>query len=163
MQKGLTGEWIVVGPLFAKRHKLFGVYGWLAVLAFSLAVGPVVDALLFFAVGDEAAGTPLPVLAITTCVLLALNWFPLYLLHKRRPSFPAWVAWIQAFVLLVNVAVLDIVGAGRCTLVIGYVLLSKRVNVTYKHRVRRDDLQWIIAERQLASARFVPARELARQ
>lgn len=163
VQKGLTGEWVFVGPRIAKRHKLYGVYGWLVYFAFSLGIGPFIEAMDILRGYDDTSAKSIGELVFTFVFICALCWVPLYLLHKRKQSFPSVVVSIFLVVLIACVAIPDFLAAGQSALLIGYVLLSKRVNVTYKHRVRRVDLQWIISSKQLAAAHIVPASASAEQ
>ena len=160
----MTGQrnWVQLSPADAKRHPLYGLEGWLVVW---LAYLIVTIALTILSIADPAQRLRLDqhyhqhaslVMSLHVIILIALiATFVLGVLRDRR--FPAVaVATLSADIALnivlatylylmgsQAVRVFAIVSILLSTavrgLMIGYIVLSRRINVTYLGRIRATE------------------------
>ncbi len=160
----MTGQrnWVRLSPEEAKRHPLYGIEGWLVVW---LAYLIVTIALTVLSVADPEQRLRLDqhyhqharlVMSLNAAILVALvATFVLGVLRHRR--FPAVaVATLSADITLNVVLAIYLVAMGSQAvrifaitsillstavraLMIGYILRSRRVNVTYLGRIRATD------------------------
>ncbi|NVK17121.1 MAG: hypothetical protein HWE30_00345 [Methylocystaceae bacterium] len=141
---GITGEWIELDEQYAKKHPLYGIYGWLAYFASALFVGPLLE-IVSISYNDKELANNWLLFSIVFVLMALFAWVPLWLLIKKSRHFPA-VYVITSSILLLFSLVPPIDGStfiaiGWIVLWLGYVLFSERVNVTMKHRVRRSYLE----------------------
>jgi hypothetical protein len=144
--------WIQLPLADAARHRLFGVKGWLVVLAVFVALGllmGLVELVDFWATTDHG-GLAAWIMAVLRSVMVLWVALVLGLLLGRSRAFPTnFVAYTMvnviylglfglAFAHVTHGAVFAGVAAAIALnlLAIAYVLRSRRVNVTYRHRVR---------------------------
>lgn len=144
--------WVQLSRAQAEQHKLFGVRGWLVVVAVFVAIGlamGVVELIDFWATTDHG-GLSAWIMAVLRSVMMVWAAAVLALLLARRRAFPAAFAAYT----MVNVIYLGLFGLAFAhvthgavfigvaaaiplhLLAIAYVLRSRRVNVTFCHRVR---------------------------
>lgn len=156
LKRGLTGEWVQLSETQAKQHPLYGVEGWLVPVCFLLFFSPFAVFYHF----DDPVGLNLVVII----VFIVMFWLPLALLIIKSRFFQGvtmtlflvfLVLFAVGFSLSESFQTGDLFEAGKLALLIGYVALSERVNVTFKHRVRRRSLGKIWNEERIKSAKFV--------
>jgi len=161
VQKGLTGEWIVIPEKYAKRYKYYGANGLVAWLAFILVAGPIFELIAAFGgyhpdISLEGI-TDVGILLATFAVAAGLSWWLgwAFWKEKRKAAFYG----ITYFVILgiLSLLALDFIGIGKSALITSYLLLSLRVNATYRHRIRRRDLEYTIPLKKLENAKFISA------
>jgi hypothetical protein len=170
VDKGVSGEWICLSEKFASNHPLYGVGGWLSYLYFVLIVNSlavVISPLLI--IDSYSLEVMLEVVLSFEFILPGVAFLvPLYLLYKRSKKFPVWHISIWLIISVVNGA--DILqsifisntpippeaalGLGQSGLLTFYTLLSKRVNVTFKHRVRRNELHLVMSRKKIDALKF---------
>lgn len=137
--------WKEVSPEEAARHRLYGFSGWLiAYYALGVATFLVWVGFSVYAYGMGTESDPLPGLVRATLALLpllqAMFIVPFLVLaplrHHGMPSVVTVCLWFGVAVTLVHAPTFDaathVIWAAIFTL---YLLRSKRVNVTYLHRV----------------------------
>lgn len=154
--KGLTGEWVQLNEKQARRHPLYGIFGWLAWLAFGFAVRPILGAIELAReldvfsnpqtlISDPSIGIKFGISIVIVCIL---DWVPLRLLIKKSARFQSITTILYLFVFSIIFIQLIVSGSdtiegfhilllGQILLFIGYIAFSERVNVTMKHRARR--------------------------
>jgi hypothetical protein len=138
-------DWIALTREQAEAHSLYGVEGWLRAVWAWLAIQIILD---FFRAGAFmmfSAETALPGVAVSavSAVIAALT---LYHLFYLRPAFPIWLA-INAVFSMILLAFASIAAAGVFAVnvaILGYALLSKRVNITYRRRAKPEWLPRVI-------------------
>lgn len=159
VQKGLTGKWIVVDEKYAERHALYGIEGWLSFFVYTLFAGP-----LFSLIRDFESLLALSAVHFADLALNCLisGWL-LFLLFKRKRSFQIWVILTHLIFTPLLLLSGDFISFGKCVLVVCYVLVSRRVNVTFKYRVREDDLSKILPVKKLEAAKFVDANAVSKR
>ena len=144
--------WIQLTLVQAAHHRLFGVKGWLVVLAVFVALGlfmGLVELIDFWATTDHG-GLAAWIMAVLRSVMVLWVALVLGLLIGRSRAFPTnFVAYTMvnviylglfglAFAHVTHGAVFTGVAAAipLNLLAMAYVLRSRRVNVTFRHRVR---------------------------
>lgn len=144
--------WIKLTRAQAAQHRLYGIGGWLVVLAIFVAIGfamGIVELVDFWATTDHGGLSAWIMAGLRS--LMAL-WAALIfvLLLARSRAFPvAFVAYTMFYIIYLGLFGLAFahvthgaVFAGVAAavplhlLAIAYVLLSRRVNVTFRRRVR---------------------------
>ncbi len=146
------GGWIELSSEEAVRHPLFGVHGWLVAIAIFVALGlarALVELIDFWETTDHG-GLAAWIMAILRSVMALWAALVLGLLLGRSRAFPTNFAAYS----MVNVIYLVLFGlafahvthgrvfAGVAVAIvlnlvaIAYVVRSRRVNVTYRHRIR---------------------------
>jgi len=169
-----AGGWVYLSDADAARHRLFGVGGWLVPIAILLCVGlfrAVFELIDFWATTDHG-GLAAWIMAVLRSAMALWTALILGLLIGRSGAFPSnFVAYGMvnviylglfglAFAHLTNNMVFAGVAAGVfVTLVaMAYVLRSRRVNVTFRHRLRAKEI-----ERARAAAAMPPGRAASSQ
>jgi len=144
----------------ARAHKLYGVKGWLLVILILMALGALNALVTLFTYSELRTlyGAYAPVSAILS-ILLGLIYAAIavagFLKDDRFPAYAIqmlYVIMVLAVINMVAVWVLAPAEVGKMSGVIGgvvglvqsglflwYFKASKRVNVTYFHRVRADE------------------------
>ena len=137
-------EWIPVSPDEARAHRYYGFRGWLLALYVGYAYGFVVNLFGIFAPGLSAG------LGLAQTILLVQNALGvpfLVLAPIKHPLMPKAVIgslWIGVALFAATVDIqgnvdreilLVAIAAGIAASMTWYFLWSKRVNVTYRHRV----------------------------
>lgn len=167
IQKGITGEWVVLEKKNASNHPLFGVKGWLAYAMYILALGPFVEMIFLHKEGELFDFSSIVLMGVT----FIYYWFPLFLLRKRHPKFQFvivlfqlfYLCWVSLIILLsFSIAPENLEFLPELALPVfwrilflGYVLFSKRVNVTLKHRIRREDLARVMSREKIGTIKFI--------
>lgn len=169
-----VGGWVYLSDADAARHRLFGVGGWLVLIAILMCVGlfrAVFEVIDFWATTDHG-GLAAWIMAVLRSGMALWAALILGLLIGRARSFPSnFVAYSMvnviylglfglAFAHLTNNMVFAGVAAGVVVtlIAIAYVLRSRRVNVTFRHRLRAKEI-----ERARAAAAVPPARATSSQ
>ena len=158
INKGLTGEWIVIPEKYAKRYKYFGVYGFLCWLYFILIVGPVFSVIASFNNYGEAFPTDNIPYYISFAVVCVVNWglaWSLWKIKRRAATFAITYFSVFSIVTLLGG---DLISFGKSIVVLTYLLFSRRVNAIYRHRLRRGDLEYTVPLKKLESAKFISAK-----
>ena len=144
--------WVQLSRAQAAQHRLFGVQGWLVVLALFVALGlamGVVELIDFWATTDHG-GLSAWIMAVLRSAMALWAALIIGLLLGGSRAFPTnFVAYTMlnivylglfglAFAHVTHGAVFAGVGAAIALnlLAIAYVLRSRRVNVTFRRRVR---------------------------
>jgi hypothetical protein len=144
--------WIRLSPVEAARHPLYGVRGWLVLIAILIALGlarALVELLDFWATIDHG-GLAAWIMAVlrSAMALWAALLFGLLLSHSRAfpTGFAAYGMVNVIYLTLFGLAFAHVthnrvfagvaVGIAVNLLAIAYVLRSRRVNVTFRRRVR---------------------------
>jgi len=158
VKKGLTGEWIVIPEKYAKRYKYYGVYGFLCWIYFVLITGPIFEVIASLGgYGETLPLDSIPVLS-TFAVYIAMSWgvaWALWTIKRRAVTIAiTYFSVIGVLVLLGG----GVIPFGKCIFAITYLLLSRRVNATYRHRIKRRDLEYTIPLKKLENAKFVSAK-----
>jgi hypothetical protein len=152
----VAGGWVCVSDADAARHRLFGVHGWLVFVALLICVGlfrAILELIDFWATTDHG-GLAAWIMAVLRSGMALWAALILGQLIGRSPAFPAnFVAYGMlniiylglfglAFAHLTNNMVFAGVAGGVAAtlLAMAYVLRSRRVNVTYRRRVRAKEL-----------------------
>lgn len=162
-QFSITGNWLHIDLETAKHHPLFGTFGWLGFFQIMLYIGPVLGlayGLIAAAnVSSRYTSSFLFILIVDLC-LLAWAWWLATQLRKPQPQSTRYVyIYIIGAVAIGIVTVIitatfsnysprrmgnvlaahvirDVIVAAVWAL---YFTVSKRVNVTYRHRVKLGD------------------------
>ena len=153
-----AGAWTYLWQELAERHPLHGIGGWTGLLLAQLVVGTTlgVFALATFVVivGRDSVIdvmlSPVPLLFGALIIVEALQIACLVLLLMRSRAFPVcftiFAVWSAAFVVLANLLLgPDVRSIASLITVLGwtvYIVVSVRVNVTFRRRVERDD-DWL--------------------
>jgi hypothetical protein len=147
------GQWLELDPADAQRHPLYGVGGWLALLAVILIVGAVLVAITAFQLlnmafsGEGSPGVLMIVMGFILPAFLVQIWL-IVLLFRLSPIFPAALLIVSGMAIALGVpsmlafpppAPRDLVSIAVIAIWMAYLVLSVRVNVTFKHRVRPGD------------------------
>jgi hypothetical protein len=144
--------WVQLPLAEAARERLFGVHGFLVVLAIFVALGlfrALVELVDFWATTDHG-GLSAWIMAVLRSVMALWAALILGLLLGRSRAFPTnFVAYgliDSIYLVLFGLAFAHVtsnavfagvaVAIGLNLIAIAYVLRSRRVNVTYRHRVR---------------------------
>jgi hypothetical protein len=152
-----VGGWVYVSDADAARHRLFGVHGWLVLLALLICVTlfrAILEMIDFWATTDHG-GLAAWIMAVLRSGMALWAALILGQLIGRSRAFPAnFVAYGAlniiylglfglAFAHLTNNMVFAGVAGGVAAtlLAIAYVLRSRRVNVTYRRRVRAKEIE----------------------
>ncbi len=160
------GNWVLLPPEIAAQHPLHGIGGWTMLLLVQLVAGVIFGALAFVALGmmftQNAIDSIISILPLLLGVLVVAEMLQIgciVLLLMRSRAFPVcfmvFVAWSAGFVILANLGlqggpdVRSIVSLITVLAWAAYVVVSTRVNVTFRHRVERND-EWL--QRGLATA-----------
>lgn len=140
------GEWIALSREQAEAHPLYGVEGWLRAVSVWLEIQIVLD---FFRAGAFMLFTPdtaLPGVVASTVSAFAAA-LALYHLLYLRPALPIWLA-INAVVSMILLVFAAIAAAAAVfavnVAILGYALLSKRVNISYRRRAKPEWLPRVI-------------------
>lgn len=143
------GKWVILDPVEAARHPLYGVGGWLNFLAVLLILGAVGIAIEAIQLVFLAAGyPPAAIAAIVVLLLVVLQVWMIYLLFQKSPIFPTAFFVVSgigigltALGLMLDgrVHLSSLIGIGVGAIWMCYMVISVRVNVTYKHRISPDD------------------------
>ena len=144
----------------AKAHRLYGVKGWLLVILILMALGAANSLVYLFSYSQMQAlyGAYAPVLVILSTLfgiisaLIAIagfvkdHRFPTYVIQMLYIGLAVGIinsiaGWVLApgEVGKMNAAIGGVIGPVLVGLLIWYFKASKRVNVTYFHRVRADE------------------------
>ncbi len=143
--------WVGLSAAEAARHPLFGVHGWVVLVAVFVAVGlfrALVELVDFWATTDHG-GLAAWIMAILRSVMALWAALILGLLMGRSRAFPTnFVAYGMVdtiYLVLFGLAFAHVthgavfigvaVAIPLNLLAIAYVLRSRRVNVTFRHRV----------------------------
>lgn len=152
------GDWVYVPDHIAERHPLYGVGGWLILLMVLLAIGALLGVIGFFRiVGVAGASGLVTVLVVLLGVVTAAQVVCIVLAAMKSAAFPPVFLVIALLSILFGVLGLavgdrprlgEFLGIAVNTIWAVYVVVSRRVNVTYRKRVRADDAQFadILAE-----------------
>ena len=144
--------WVQLAPAEAARERLFGVQGWLVVLAIFVALGlfrALVELVDFWATTDHG-GLSAWIMAVLRSGMALWAALILGLLLGRSRAFPTnFVAYgliDSIYLVLFGLAFAHVthgavftgvaVAIGLNLVAVAYVLHARRVNVTYRHRVR---------------------------
>jgi len=161
-----VGGWVYLSDADAARHRLFGVGGWLVLIGILICIGlfrAVFELIDFWATTDHG-GLAAWIMAVLRSAMALWGALILGLLIGRSGAFPSnFVAYSMvnviylglfglAFAHVTNNRVFVGVGAGvLVTLVaMAYVLRSRRVNVTFRRRLRPKEIE---RARRAAAAR----------
>jgi hypothetical protein len=145
------GPWTYVPVHIAEQHPLYGVGGWMALLMVLLAIGAAFGVFTFFRLaGHFGQGGLIAFLVVLLGVTTAAQIACLVLGAMKSPAFPP--VFIVLAVLSIVFAVIgmaqdraslaDIAAVVINAIWIGYVSVSRRVNVTYRRRVANTDAQF---------------------
>ena len=145
------GEWTYVPVHIAEQHPLYGVGGWMALLMVLLAIGAAFGVFTFFRLaGHFSESGTIAFLVILLGITTAAQIACLVLGARKSAAFPP--LFITLAVLSIAAAVLgmmldraslgDLLAIAVNALWIGYVVVSRRVNVTYRRRVANSDAQF---------------------
>jgi hypothetical protein len=144
--------WVQISLAEAARERLFGVHGWLVLIAMFVALGlfrALVELVDFWATTDHG-GLSAWIMAVLRSVMVLWAALILGLLIGRSRAFPTnFVAYglvDSIYLVLFGLAFAHVtsnavfigaaVAIGLNLIAIAYVLRSRRVNVTYRYRVR---------------------------
>jgi len=138
--------WISISPERAKAHPLYGINGWLLWFAIGQIVSIAllaIPALTSFLISPRQAQASF----LLVLIFIATQFPMLYSLFRLRPNFrmvAMTTILISGFVWMVVVSLINVGdGAGRVIVsAIGwtwYLQVSRRVSVTFEHRVRDND------------------------
>ena len=144
--------WVQLSRADAEKHRLFGVHGFLLVLAIFTALGllrALVELIDFWATTDHG-GLAAWIMAVLRSVMALCAALILGLLIGHSRAFPtSFVAYAMVdviYLVLFGLAFAHVtqgvvftgvaVAVALNLIAIAYVLRSRRVNVTYRHRVR---------------------------
>lgn len=147
-----AGGWVQLSLAEAARDRLFGVHGWLIAVAFFVALGlfrALVELVDFWATTDHG-GLSAWIMAVLRSVMALWAALILGLLLGRSRAFPTnFVAYgliDSIYLVLFGLAFAHVtsnavftgvaVAIGLNLIALAYVLRSRRVNVTYRYRVR---------------------------
>jgi hypothetical protein len=145
------GAWTYVPDHIAQQHPLYGVGGWLAVLMVLLAIGAAFGVFSFFSiVGLFGQSGLLTFLVILLGVTVVAQIACLVLGGTKSAVFPPFFMAIAALsiafslfsMMLGQPSTGDIIAVVVNAVWIGYVAVSRRVNVTYRRRVSNTDAQF---------------------
>jgi hypothetical protein len=139
------GDWIALTGEQAEAHPLYGVEGWLRAVWAWLALQIILDffragAFLLFARETAVLGVSISTVSATIAAVA------LYQLFYLRPAFPIWIAANTVFSMSL-LAYASIASAGIFVInvaVLGYALLSRRVNISYRRRAKPEWLPRVI-------------------
>lgn len=169
-----AGGWVYLTDADAARHRLFGVGGWLVLIALLICVGllrAMFELIDFWATTDHG-GLAAWIMAVLRSGMALWAALILGLLIGRSGAFPSnFVAYSMvnviylglfglAFAHLTNNMVFAGVAAGVVVtlIAIAYVLRSRRVNVTFRRRVRAKEI-----DRARAAGAMPPGRAASSQ
>lgn len=158
-------DWVYIGPERAKQHKLYGPKNWLAVFAFGLIFGPLREWGEAMSVAREYGLTLGELLTesptfdtfftLVMATHLVINGTLLWMMFTKHPkfrifgsagllaSYPLWCLWAlvsgfsEAGKSLALALFPWLVG---CAVWVTYLNVSRRVRVTYEHKVRAGEL-----------------------
>lgn len=157
-----VGSWVYVGKTHAQKHRLYGRGGLLLFLFFGLVVAPFISVLSYLIpsgglsqIGDTYIGI---VLLHLICLIYFSIWswilaYKLIRLHKnfhhRAKLYFFAIIFYSSFILSISGHAIRASGSQFLigfvianfwpALWLGYVLYSKRINVTYGYRVHHAD------------------------
>ena len=139
-----TGDWVALSSEEAENHPLFGVRGWLIVVAIWLVLSLTVSVWQFFT----------SYIGQARLIETIINFCCIFTLMTRSPKFPLLLAGTGIFTSIVWLAVLSMIseyGApGGYMMAMGgvvilfsitlvaYAFCSKRVNVTFRLRAKPE-------------------------
>ncbi|MGX1100503.1 DUF2569 family protein [Amorphus sp. MBR-141] len=153
-------NWKQLSEVDAKAHRLYGVKGWLLVILILMALGALNSLVTLFTYSEMRAlyGAYAPVSTILSIVfglIYALIALAGFLKDSRFPAYVSQMLYVTMVVAVINSVVAGVlapVQAGKMSAIVGgliglvqgglliwYFKASKRVNVTYFHRVRADE------------------------
>jgi hypothetical protein len=146
------GEWVYLPQELAEQHPLHGIGGWTGLLLALMVLGTVLALVPMFQLGSYLSDGGGLVVAIFLAVLAVqiVNVVAIVLLVNRSPAFPPTFVALTVIGLVLTVVLFalgdvgigNIVGMITQILWLCYVLMSKRVNVTFRRRVERED-EWL--------------------
>ena len=139
-------HWVYLDEATAKRHPLYGVRGWARLLLVVLICAPLFPLLSTCAFAGIAPPLAL-FFGVAFLVSAAANWWLALLLNDRDSRFQKHYAIITGVLTLLSFLGSSNASALALTVVyavlqlggIGYVLESRRINVTTRRRVRPKD------------------------
>lgn len=162
------GNWVYLPPEIAAQHPLNGIGGWTGLLLAMMILGGLLGlwALIQFAALLPYGG-PFVALFVAVLILQVLNLVTIILLIRKSSAFPTWYVILAGLSIAMALLIFALGGGFRAADIVGlvsslawlcYVLVSRRVNVTFRGRVERND-EWL--RRGLAAAGApVPAPDL---
>lgn len=165
VKTGLTGEWIVIPEKYAKRYKYYGVNGFLTWIGLALVVSPFLQ-LIGYTYFDDVLSAPLDAILFIAGIFAvesSIVWGLAYALWKKKSGFPICAIVYASVTGVISFLAVDVVGLGKSLLVLTYILISRRVNATYRHRIRRHDLEYTIPLKKLEYAKFVSAKDVRKK
>ncbi len=132
-------EWVALTAEETEKHELYGIEGWLTGVWVWLAIQIVFDffrAAGLFLFSSETA-LPGAIASMVSSVIAALTLFHLFYL---RPAFPTWLAINAGFsvIIIVFASALALVIFAFNVAILCYALFSRRVNITYRRRAKRE-------------------------
>jgi hypothetical protein len=157
-------KWVELTPEQAQAHSLYGVDGWARLLAATMLLGAtgvgfsLLWLLLDFVELPGQIRQYNAVIAGLNIAVAAVDFFALYQLMRKRPGFQIAFTVFVMLVLANDIVTFKIAqllppylaaaGAWRAPIGIAiwlgwlvYVWRSRRINVTCRHHVRREDLK----------------------
>jgi len=150
-------KWVYVSEKVARTHKYYGISGWAFFLAFSIAAGFPISAFMLFSFIDVISD----IMKVAVILELSLSVFVFYALVTHNIYFQK--IFIITYVILVmlfgGIAIysnyLDprsIADMIRGLIWMVYVIRSKRINITTRHRFRRGDENLIVTAQNESSS-----------
>jgi hypothetical protein len=160
------GGWAYLPPELAAQHPLYGIGGWTGLLLAMLIVGALLGlwALIQFVpllrYGDLFIALFVAVLAIEIVSLVTI-----ILLIRKSRAFPIWYFSLAGSSIAMTLLLFALGGGARAADIgnligsiiwISYVLMSRRVNVTFRKRVEPED-EWLKQGLAAAAPILAPA------
>ena len=161
------GEWVYLPQELAEQHPLHGIGGWTGLLLALMLLGAALGRWSLFQLGALLGQGGLVVgFFVFALAVQALNAATIVLLIIQSRAFPATFIALSVIAVVLIVVLMafgdsgigNVVGIVTQILWLLYVLMSRRVNVTFRRRVERED-EWLTRGLAAAGApALAPAR-----
>lgn len=158
IKKGLTGEWIAIPEVYAKRHKYYDVNGFLAWICVIFVINPFLGVIGYFGGYMSVPAEGILILTGIFAIDFAIEWGLAWALWKKKKWFPGCAVGFSTLIAILSLLTLDVIGLGKSLFLVTYILVSQRVNVVYKHRIRRQSLEYTIPPKKLENAKFISVK-----
>jgi hypothetical protein len=144
-------DWVYLAQELAEQHPLHGIGGWTGLLLALMILGAAIGLWALFQLGGLLAyGGLIVVLFLAVLAVQILNIVTIVLLINRSPAFPPTFIALSVISIVLTLILLalgdfsvgNIIGMISQILWLCYVLMSRRVNVTFRRRVERED-EWL--------------------
>jgi hypothetical protein len=161
------GNWVYLPAEIAAQHPLHGIGGWTGLLLAIMIISGLFGLWPAFQLAQLLRyGDLFVMLFVAVLALQVMNLVTIVLLIKQSRAFPTWfiilagssIAVTLFFFALGSVRAAEIGNVVSNIIWLTYVLISRRVNVTFRGRVERED-EWLQKGLAVAGApALAPAR-----